>query len=267
MTRSGRPQQGYSRLASERRDDPRVAVDLKAELTSAGFSHPLRVEVRDLSAGGACVVTDCPIALSEALSLRMYWKGRALSLSAEALWQEKRQDAFYMGIRFVEPRKEEQRLLMEPVFDATRSIVDFIVFESSLTGIGRGDALHLAGASRLRVLDSGIWLYSQDRPSPDSESIFIVMEGSIRIRTRVRERERDLADLGRGAVFGGVPALAGIDPPESAIVLQPARLLEVDVRATSHLLEQRPWLVHRLSHAIVGDYARRMRRLLEVVAA
>lgn len=262
-----RPQEALSRLSRERRDDPRVAIDLDAELMSNGFDFPLPVAVRDLSAGGACIVSASPIALGDISGLRITTDGRRMSFSAEALWQEKRQEALYTGLRFMNPQREDQRALIDQIFDTTRNIVDFLLFESTLSGMGRGDALHMAGASRLRKIDAGTWLYRQDRPTADSESIFLVTDGSIRIRTRLQGRERDLADLKRGDIFGGISALAGVSPPESATTEMPTTLLELDVRAISFLLEQRPWLVHRLSQAIVGGYIGRTRLLLEKVAA
>ena len=51
--------------------------------------------------------------------------------------------------------------------------------------------------------------------------------------------------------------------PESAIASRETTLLELDTRAMSHLLEDRPWLTHRLTRAILGGYAARMDALLE----
>jgi hypothetical protein len=266
MIGARQPQEALSRLARERRDDPRVAIDLDAELKSNGFDFPLEVAVRDLSAGGACIVSESPVALSEISGLRIDTGRHSLSFSAEALWQEKRQDALYTGLRFTNPQRADQRMLMDLIFETTRDIVDFLIFESSLSGMGRGDALHMAGASRLRKIEAGAWLYWQDRPTADSESIFLILDGSIRVRSRVEGRERDLADLKRGDIFGGLSSLAGVAPPESATAEMPTTLIELDVRAISFLLEQRPWLIHRLSQAIFGGYIGRTGNLLSRVA-
>ncbi len=266
MIDSRKPEEALRQLSGDRRDDPRVAIDLSAELTSCGFEFPVKVSIRDLSAGGACIITDFPISLGGVRKLRFACGERTVSLSAEALWQDKRRDSFLTGIRFAKVSAGDQRLLIDLVFQATRTVVDFLLFESTLVGLGRGDALHMAGASRLRKVSPGAWLYCQDRPTADSESIYLVVDGSMRLRTRVRNRERNLADLKRGSIFGGISSLAGVVPPESAIAELPTTLFELDVSAISFLFEQRPWLIHRLTQAVVGDYTRRTNALLEALA-
>ena len=253
-----------TRLSAERRDDPRVAVALSATVSSSDFLHPLEVQVRDLSAGGACIATSAPLGTQGIHQLRIETTGKPLELPAEGLWLEKHQGAHYVGMRFAPLPRSDERALMQIVSEASQSVVEFLVFESALQGIGRGEALALANTSRMRTIDTGTWLYRQDTPSADGDCVFLVLDGEIRLNKRLRHRTHQLVDLGRGCVFGGFPALAGMKPPESAVANEATTLLELDPAAISYLLQHSPWLTHRLTQSIVSGYADRMDRFLEL---
>ncbi len=255
-------------LSPDMRGDPRVAAEFPVTLHSDGFAGGLGASARDLSTGGLCVVTACPIDLKKVYAVQFGSGDQSFSLDVEGCWQRMppgQQDAL-SAFRFSKLSEVDRERLWKMVVEKGTSLASFLYRNSGVRGIGLDDALGLAYATRMRVSPSGTTLYRQDSGQDAGASIYILMEGSVALQVRVRDAiERPLASLEPGAVFGGLPFLAGITQPESAVTLTEVRLLELDTGAYAYLLHTRPWIAHRVAFAVVSAYACRTQSLVDLV--
>ena len=85
----------------------------------------------------------------------------------------------------------------------------------------------------------------------------------IRLRDSI---DAPFLELERGALIGGLPQLANIAPPETAVASRDLELYEIDAKAFRHLRITRPWLAQQLSAAVLRVHAERMGRALESAA-
>ncbi|MEM9177774.1 MAG: cyclic nucleotide-binding domain-containing protein, partial [Myxococcota bacterium] len=116
---------------------------------------------------------------------------------------------------------------------------------------------------RSRSLHPGDQIYRQGQRGNDSDSIFLIIEGSVTLQVRVRDAiERPLTQLQVGDLFGGLPLLADLPHTESAVANTAVKLLELDAGAFRHLRSMKPWLGHRLGVALLRVHAQRMGKIL-----
>jgi CRP-like cAMP-binding protein len=86
--------------------------------------------------------------------------------------------------------------------------------------------------------------------------MYVIVSGSVRIEKRVGSRSLRLALLGPGEAFGEMALLEDASRSASAVVEQPARILEIDEAAFEDLVrnngEVALRLLRRLSGGLVG---------------
>ena len=84
------------------------------------------------------------------------------------------------------------------------------------------------------------------------DSIYLIEQGSVVLQVRVRDAiEKEIACLGPGDVFGGLPLLADVGHCESAVTKTAVRLLEIDHQAFRYIRLAKPWLGQRLGNALL----------------
>ncbi len=264
-----RPPQRPNPLASpdplEARVDPRTGADFPVRLYTSEIRGGLEARSRDLSVGGLCVATATPFAIKAVQRVRLELPGGPLEVAAEGRWQNAlpHDDVVMTGLAFVDTPDEVVDRLWDTVLDAAKRFARFIHTRSEIREIGIEGAMGLAQVSRFRNVPAGQTVYRQGPAAPGERSIFLVDRGAVTLRVRVRDvRECDLERLESGALFGGLPLVAGVDHSETAQAEIDSRILELDERAFLYLSRSRPWLAQRLSQAVTCAYARRLHHLL-----
>lgn len=251
----------------ESRSDPRVGAEIAVDLVSDQFSGGLRAVTRDLSVGGVCVATRSPFAHTSLRQIVLHLPGGPLRLAAEGRWQRwnRTTGAILTGIAFRDLSTALQDVLWDHVLDVSKELARFLFRHSEVSDIGIDGAMSLAQSSRLLVVGAGEFVYQQGGEYKDApSSIFMLREGGVVLRTRLRGSiERDFAAVRPGDFFGGLPMLAAVEHYESAVARAPSRLVEIDERAYSYLMQARPWVAQKLAFTVTRAYARRMHAMLE----
>ena len=249
----------------ETRVDPRTGADFPVRVFTSEIAGSLEARSRDLSVGGLCIATATPFAFKSVQRVRLDLPDGPLELEAEGRWQSAlpHDDAVMTGLAFVSTPDDVVDRLWDTVLDLGKRFARFIHMRSEIREIGIEGAMGLAQVSRFRHLSPGQAVYRQGPADPGDRSIFLVDQGSISLQMRVRGARNDFIErLDAGALFGGMPLVAGVEHAESAVAEVPSRLLELDERAFLYLSRSRPWLAQRLSQAVTCAYARRLHDLL-----
>lgn len=262
----GRPAEQTVLDPFELRGDPRIGADYSAALYTGDFSGSLEARTRDLSVGGCCVVTASPFAFKSVRRLRLMLPDGPLEIEAEGRWQQTLDgdDVVMTGLSFYQPGDEVIDRLWDVVLDGGKKLARFLYSGSQLRTIGVDGALGLAQISRMRDLAPGKTIYRQGEERGKQCSIFVIESGSITLSIRVRNvRDVVMEQIGPGAVFGGLPILAGTPALETATTESHVRMLELDDRALRYLGRAKPWLARTLSEIVTAAYVERLHRFLE----
>ncbi len=258
-------------VSMESRSDPRVGAEIAVDIVSDQFSGGLRGVTRDLSVGGICVATRSPFAHGSVRQVVLNLGTGSLRLPAEGRWQRwnRATGVILTGISFRELTTATQDVLWDHVLDISKELARFLFRHSEVRDIGIDGAMSLAQSSRLLVVGAGEFVYQQGGEHKDApSSIFMLREGNVVLRTRLRGSiERDFASVRPGELFGGLPMLAAVEHYESAIARSPSRLIEIDERAYTYLLQARPWVAQKLAFTVTSAYAQRMHATLEGLIA
>lgn len=252
----------------EVRADPRVGVDLPVEVHSADLPAPLLGRSRDLSVGGVCVATPSPFACKSVRRVVLRLPDRSLALEAEGRWQREvaGDDIVLTGLSFVDPDDSVVEYLWDVVLDRGKELARFLYARTDVSNLGLEEAMGIAQATRVQHVPAGRWLYTQGRPGPEADSIYVVLEGRVVLQVRVRDAVEKVFDtVGPGGLFGGAGVVGGEPPSESAVAETNLRLLEIDARSYQYLLAAKPWLALRLAQLVNRVRARRTGRLLGFV--
>ncbi len=262
------PSSPHSLSPHEVRADPRVGVDLPVEVHSADLPAPLLGRSRDLSVGGVCVATPSPFACKSVRRVVLRLPDRTLALEAEGRWQRDvaGDETVLTGLSFVDPDDSAVDYLWELVLDRGKELARFLYARSDISNLGLEEAMGIAQTTRVQHVPAGRWLYTQGRPGPEADSIYIVLEGRVALQVRVRDAlEKAFDSVGPGGLVGGAGVVGGEPPPESAVAETDLRLLEIDSRSYQYLLAAKPWLALRLAQVVNQVRARCTARLLGFV--
>ncbi len=253
----------------EARANPRVGADLSVDVYASGFSGPLPGRTRDLSVGGACIATASPFDVKSVDSVVITTqRGECLRIRCEGCWQREEPSAELMlsGLSFGDPNEEQLDFIWDIVLDAGKYLARFLCERTELHELGLEDAMSLSQMTRYKDVPCGHSLYRQGNEDEGSDSIFLVIDGTVSLTVRARgSREVDFARLETGEFFGGLPVLAGVPHAESAVAATDVRLLEIDRHAFQYIRTARPWLGYRLGSAMLRLSAQRMTGILERV--
>ena len=249
----------------EIRSNPRVGLDLPAEIFAGDFSGALLGRTRDLSIGGACLATQSPFSFKSVRRIVLRLPSQTLTLDAAGCWQREDpvENMILTGILFENPTPENLEVVWNLVLDAGKKLARFLYERTALRELGLEEAMGLAQVTRLRTMQPGDTIYRQGTRNGINDSIFLIAEGSVTLQVRIRDAiEQPLVQLGPGDLFGGLPLLADLPHGESAVANTALRVLEVDGAAFRHLRSMKPWLGHRLGVALLRVHAQRMSQVL-----
>ena len=251
----------------EARADPRVGVDFPVYISSRDFRGSIRASARDLSVGGLCISTPSLLAFSSIVTVDLELPDGRLQLRTEGRWQGEGSgsDALLGGLSFIETTREQVARLWRVVHDASREL-SYFLFESSDFGeLCADDASNLAECSRYRVFDRRRVVYSDDQCLPGGDSIFLVLSGAVTLRARVGKRTLEIARLGPGSAFGGLPVVADVPNQDTAVAEPDTKLLEISRGSFGYLRVAKPLLAQRLAQLVTRIQIQRFRILLGMI--
>lgn len=257
--RTTEPQQA-PRDTLDRRDFPRVAIDMPTELELQGMGRLPSVSC-DLSVGGICVSTRSRFVLDSLRSVTLELPQRRLSLPAEGRWQREvgGDQSFFTGIEFVGLAREVVYELWDVVHETGKRLTTFLSTNSELQSFPLSELMEVAHATRYRSIPCGGLIYRQEERRSGDDSIFIILEGTVVLETRTKRGRRvELCRLGSGCLFGGAPLVTGTAHRESAIGCSDVGLLDISRGAFEKMKRQRASLAMRLSAAVVESHASRL---------
>jgi CRP-like cAMP-binding protein len=106
-------------------------------------------------------------------------------------------------------------------------------------------------AERARFLEYGPG-QAVVRQGEPGHTLFLVASGevSVRVKPDAGASEKEVARLGRGALFGEMSVLTGDPRTATVVALGDAALLRVDRDAFEHILSRQPELAQRLAEVI-----------------
>ncbi len=252
----------------ELRSDPRVGTDIPVRIDARGPGGGLVARTRDLSVGGCCIATATPFDFKRVAELTLTLPGGAVSLPVEGRWQQEEPSGNLVltGLQFGEVMPEALDRIWDLVLASGQRLARFLYEHSAIRELGLEEAMGLAQVTRLRSVPFGHTLYRQNTRNPGEDSMYIVMQGTVVLQVRVREAiENDVARLGPGELFGGLPLMADVPHCESAVADTDVHLLEIDRQAFRYIRTTKPWLGHRLSSALLRITAERLHQLMSHV--
>jgi hypothetical protein len=252
------------------RHEPRAPIRLPVDLFSAGFDGPLRARTRDLGLGGLCVETPSVFAPRSIRRVALGLPGEHLEMDARGCWQRLCPSGLGVltGIAFERPPRQQAVRLWDLVLSEGSLQARRLYGSGDFEEFGIEELLGLCHASRLRRLPAGQRIYAQGVAEGDAGSIFAILEGAVSLRVSAASGAPALFErLGEGRLFGGLPLLATVATPETAVVEQDVVLLEVTASSFEMLRSSRPWLAERLARTVTRVYARRAVELIAQGAA
>lgn len=186
---------------------------------------------------------------------------RALDQVQEAIWYALRRAAIDMPypqttIGFRErPVEAEERRRREHMAEA-QDLLGRIDFLQALSPQAR---TVLAQRARLVEYGPGQAIVRQGEAG---DTLYLVARGEVSVRVRLDEGEREVARLGRGALFGEMSVLTGEPRTATVLAVGEAALLALDRDAFERILSAEPELMEKLAETIA-----RRRTALEAVRA
>ncbi|MCL4684647.1 cyclic nucleotide-binding domain-containing protein [Myxococcota bacterium] len=248
----------------ELRSAPRVACNAAGELRLGGMGT-LACRLRDVGTGGICIQTPSPFALSSLRSVTIHLPGESLTLDIEGCWQREAslERAIFTGLRFSRPTASDRERMRKFVEQAAQELTDFLQNRSELRDLGLDEALDVALASRLREAPPGTFICREGHPRPGDDSLFVVMRGTVTLAaTGDREHELEVERVSPGGVFGGIPLIADVPSPVSAVAVSDVILLELDRAVFRYLERAKPLVAHRLARTIAARQVLQFRALV-----
>jgi CRP-like cAMP-binding protein len=96
------------------------------------------------------------------------------------------------------------------------------------------------------------------------DSIYVVVSGRVVLEAAgAREHELELEVIREGGVFGGLPLIADVPPPLSAVASSDVTLLEIDRNAFRYLERSKPAVAHRIGRIVVAKNVGHLRAAVE----
>jgi CRP-like cAMP-binding protein len=261
---------GASGSPLERRASPRVATSLAARLGFSHLSGLLDCRIRDLGTGGACVQTPVPFALTDVERIELRLSDRAVVLRVAGCWQRETliENAVLTGVRFLDAGERELSALREYLKERAAEIVRFLQTRSEFARLDFEDVMAVALVTRMREARVGAHVCEEGKLRLGDDSVFILMKGSVVLEAAAaRALDVELEFVEPGGIFGGLPLIAQMPSPLSAVVARDATLLELDRTAFRYLAQTRPWLAEELRRLVVERNVEQLRGALARLAS
>jgi CRP/FNR family transcriptional regulator, cyclic AMP receptor protein len=113
----------------------------------------------------------------------------------------------------------------------------------------------LAGIATQKVIPEGTPLFAENMVA---ESMFILVNGTVRVTQKTSTGERDIARLGPGEHFGELSLLGPSVRLVSAIAASPCEVLEITQRDFQQLQPKKPQACLKLAMIISAELARKV---------
>lgn len=173
----------------------------------------------------------------------------ALDQVQESIWYALRRAAIDMPFpqttvsQRERPAQAEERRRREHLAEATELLgrVDFV---QALSAEAR-----TVLAERARFLEYGPG-QAVVRQGEQGDTLYLVARGEVGVRVQMETGEREVAQLGRGALFGEMSVLTGEPRTATVVALGDAAVLAVDRDAFERILSAEPELAQRLAETI-----------------
>jgi len=253
----------------ERRVAPRVAARLEVELRLSEGPSALMARSCDIGAGGMCVETQGPFALTSLREISIRLPDGSMTLQAKGCSQ--RIDSFgvghFTGVEFVDPDPAKRQRLWEVVHRQSVQLSRFLDESPDLGDLDLDEALELARATRLRAVPCGRRLYGEETWRPGEDSVFVVVRGTVAIDARShRARDVWLERVEPGGLFGGLPLVAKMPHVESATAEADLELLEIDRFTFRYLEWTKPQIARAIGCGVMRKQARHLSDLIRRMA-
>jgi len=250
----------------EMRATPRVATNLSAQLAIASLPGLLDCRLRDLGTGGACVQTASPFPLEPLRRLMLPLSDGPLTVDVEGCWQRETllEGAVLTGMRFLEVDQDALKRIRQFVQESANRLTAFLQEESELSGLEFDEAIDVALLSRLGEARPGTYIFHEGDLRLGQDSIYVLVSGRVVLEAAgAREHELALEVIHTGGVFGGLPLIADVPPPLSAVAATDITLLEIDRNAFRYLERSKPSVAHRLSRIVTAKNVAHLRSAIE----
>jgi len=228
-------------------------------LHDANHSDPTPCASLDVGIGGICVQLPEAVSLESIRTVSLTVGRRQLELHANGVWRRDRPKSRFAlaGISFEETDAEQSAALWKLMTGRALELSRFLIERSVLAGIEPDIAMDIAFRTRRRPFDVAERLYRRGGADPDDRSIYLVMSGAVEMERNCGGRE--VVSLGRatqGDVVGGLPAVAGIGPIDSAVCREAVELLEIDEHSFATLRSEKPVVAQHLARAVMASNMR-----------
>lgn len=250
----------------EMRASPRVAISLSASVALASMGD-LPARLRDIGAGGACVQTRSPWALSWLRRITIdLGNGECVTFRARGCWQRdcQMENAILTGLHFVDLSASDTRRLEKLVHKTAEELRCFVADSPDLGHLSFDDAFCVSIFSRLREARAGTYVCQEGSKSFADQSLFLIREGEVDLEAAGwHAHQVQFERIGPGRAFGGVPLVADVPVPVSAHVARDVVLLELDREAFRYLERANPLLAERLRRTIIRKNVEYLRSAIE----
>lgn len=250
----------------EMRATPRVATNLSAKIAIASLPGLLDCRVRDLGTGGACVQTLSPFPLEPLRRITLPLGGGSLTLDVEGCWQRETllENAVLTGMRFLEMDPDSLKRVRQHVQESANRLTAFLQEKSEMSSLDLDEAIDVALLSRLGETRPGTYICHEGDLRLGQDSIYVVVSGRVVLEAAgAREHELELEVIREGGVFGGLPLIADVPPPLSAVAATDVSLLELDRNAFRYLERSKPAVAHRISRIVMAKNVAHLRSALD----
>jgi CRP-like cAMP-binding protein len=248
-----------------RRQNMRVAASIPVQLALGTSQYDfLDVTTVDIGMGGICVKTASIIDRTTIRAVRFSLGQQDFSINVESRWGAPgaEGEGLLTGLAFesLDPRFEPG--LWRFIQERGGVLGSFIRGCEGLSSLSFQEGLELALETRLREVAAGQIIYGPDATKGGS-SIFINFSGAALLERVSDRRHEEIATIHAGAIFGGLPIVAGYPPIERAIAISPVVLLEFDQFNCENMISSKPMLAAALFRAATFHWMCRFSKLLD----
>lgn len=249
----------------ERRNSPRVGVDIDARLALAGAGM-LPCRARNIGYGGVGLEIASTVAIADVTRLDLLLDGgQVLQVPVTGCWTRpaKLEDSWLLGVQFEQMADEDRKLIHRKVHDAIQAIIPFLVDEAGIPGLTVDDAMDIALVTSLCQVTAGTYVSLCPSEYRWSDSLYLIIQGDVVIEAGSRRPPRFEVRLGRGGAFGGFGLVTDLPAPLAAVTASETLLLEVAAASLSYLTRAKPLAAEGVRRLIINNAVRYFGTALE----
>jgi CRP-like cAMP-binding protein len=250
----------------EMRSTPRVATSVPARLAIASLPGLLDCRLRDIGTGGACLQTLSPFPLEPLRRISLQLGQASLTLDVEGCWQRETllERAVLTGVKFLHVSPDDLKRIREFVQESANKLTTFFQERSELGVLDLDELIDIVLLSRLREAQPGTYIFHEGKQQLGQDSIYVIVSGKVVLEAAgARQHELELEFIREGGIFGGLPLIADVPPPLSAVASSDVSLLEIDRNAFRYLERAKPSVAHRISRVVIAKSVGHLRSLID----